>query len=54
MACFASRRSAALLVPSAVTRHDWNLVINSEHPDFRRLTGSEPASVFWQRWLLQR
>ncbi len=43
----AERRSLALLVPSAVTRIDRNLVINPEHPAFPSLVPSEPREVLW-------
>ncbi len=41
------RRSLALLVPSAVTRLDRNLVINPEHPAFAALRPDPPAEVIW-------
>ncbi len=41
------RRSLALLVPSAVTRLDNNLVINPEHPAFPGLAPSDPQEVVW-------
>jgi RES domain-containing protein len=51
---FASRRSAALVVPSAVARRDRNVVINPEHPDFTRVTWSAPEAIFWDHRLFQR
>jgi RES domain-containing protein len=47
-------RSVALLVPSVVTRLDWNLVINPSHPDFSRITWSAPKPVAWDRRLFAR
>ena len=34
---YAARRSAVLLVPSAVARVERNIVINAEHPEFPRI-----------------
>ena len=49
-----SRRSAALAVPSAVTRRDRNIVLNPDHPDFARVTWSAPEAAFWDRRLFER
>jgi RES domain-containing protein len=48
------RRSAALLVPSAVTKIDRNLVINQDHPDFIQVTVSQERPVAWDRRLFVR
>lgn len=50
----AAARSVALLVPSVVTRLDWNVVINPAHPDFSGITWSEPQPVVWDRRLFAR
>lgn len=34
--------SAALYVPSAAIRSEWNLLLNPTHPDFARLTFQKP------------
>lgn len=41
------RRTAVLLVPSAVTRIERNILVNQEHPDFSRLSATEPQLVRW-------
>lgn len=42
-----ARRTAALIVPSAVTRIERNIILNRKHREFRRITATEPAPVFW-------
>ncbi|HZS59959.1 MAG TPA: RES domain-containing protein [Gemmatimonadaceae bacterium] len=46
-AWYEEQRTAVLLVPSAVTRIERNLVINPSHPDFGRITASKPEPVIW-------
>lgn len=42
-----SRRSAALLVPSAVIEDEWNVLLNPAHGDFGKIVIGEPkAFVF--------
>ena len=48
------KRSAVLLIPSAVVRQEWNAVINPAHPDFTLLRVSEPVPVVWDRRLFER
>jgi RES domain-containing protein len=48
------RRSVALLVPSAVTKIDRNLVINQDHPNFARISTGEELPVWWDRRLFAR
>jgi RES domain-containing protein len=48
------RRSAVLIVPSAVTRVERNVVINQEHPEFRKLRASRPEQVVWDKRLFER
>jgi RES domain-containing protein len=50
----AQGRSAALRVPSAVTKIDWNLVVNPEHPDFAAISWSAPQPVRWDSRLFRR
>lgn len=42
-----SRRSVALIVPSVIAQHDRNIVINPMHPDFPKITPSDPESIQW-------
>lgn len=51
---FDQRRSTVLIVPSMVTRVERNLVINQDHPGFRRLRASQPKPVIWDQRLLDR
>jgi RES domain-containing protein len=37
-----SARSAAILVPSVVVDHDWNVLLNPAHPDFSKVVIAEP------------
>ena len=41
-AWFDERRSAALVVPSVVVPHEWNVLLNPTHPDFRLVGVGEP------------
>ena len=45
------KRSAILLVPSVVARMERNVVINSRHADFNRLTAGLETPVWWDRRL---
>jgi RES domain-containing protein len=40
-----SKRSVALLVPSAVVDEEWNVLLNPRHPDFAAIT-IEPVKPF--------
>lgn len=48
------KRSAVLLVPSIVARGDRNVLINPAHPDFGKITGSDPKPVIWDKRLFER
>ena len=48
------KRSTVLIVPSTVTRVERNLVINQEHPDFRKLRVTRPKPVIWDARLFDR
>jgi RES domain-containing protein len=50
----AGGRSAALLVPSSVTRIDWNVVLNPAHPDFATVSWTAARPVLWDRRLFVR
>jgi RES domain-containing protein len=45
------RRSAILIVPSAVARVDSNVLINPAHPDFPAIAASLHQPVYWDRRL---
>jgi RES domain-containing protein len=47
-------RSAVLIVPSAVTKIDRNLVINPAHPQFRLIKASVERPVPWDQRLFGR
>ena len=46
-AWYEKRRTAVLLVPSAVTQLERNVVINPTHPDFARIRAGRPKPVQW-------
>lgn len=48
---YEENRSAILLVPSVVARVERNVVINSRHADFTRLTVGLETPVWWDRRL---
>jgi RES domain-containing protein len=45
------RRSTVLLVPSMVARVEHNVVINQQHPGFRKLRATRPKPVIWDERL---
>ena len=45
------KRSAVLIVPSVVARMEQNILINPEHPDFRRIEHGLHQPVWWDRRL---
>jgi RES domain-containing protein len=50
-----SKRTAVLRVPSVITQgREYNLVLNSEHPDFKRIQPGAPEIVHWDARLFQR
>jgi RES domain-containing protein len=46
-------QTAVLLVPSAVTRVERNVLLNTRHADFRKLQVAEPREVWWDRRLFK-
>jgi RES domain-containing protein len=42
-----SQRSPILLVPSVITQVDRNILIHPRHPEFTRITPSNPRPVHW-------
>jgi len=53
---FAESHTAILAVPSVLIPHEWNYVLNPEHPDFRRLIigRPEPFSFDPRMWAKRR
>lgn len=47
------QRSTVLIVPSTVVRNERNIVINQEHPGFRKLRATKPKPVKWDQRLFQ-
>lgn len=45
------KRSAILIVPSVVARVENNILINPEHPQFRKVSASLHRPVWWDRRL---
>ena len=48
------RRTPVLIVPSAVTLVERNVLINQEHPGFARIRASRPSPVRWDARLWTR
>jgi RES domain-containing protein len=44
-----SKTSAALLVPSVVTPEERNVLLNPEHPDFRRIKIGKPSKFTYDK-----
>lgn len=53
---YRSGRSGVLVVPSVVVASGLgrNVLFNQDHPDFRRLTATEPRPVVWDERLFSR
>jgi len=51
---FDERRTPVLMVPSVVTTVERNVLINQDHPDFRRIRASDPRPVRWDARLWQK
>lgn len=49
-----SLRTAVLLVPSLVSRHDRNVVINPNHHDAVSISASDPETVVWDKRLFTK
>jgi len=50
-AWYDQRRTPVLMVPSVVTRLERNVLINQEHPDFKKIRASEGLPVRWDKRL---
>lgn len=51
--CYDEKRSTVLLVPSVVVRHERNVIINQEHPDFRKIRATHAKPVVWDERLFR-
>ncbi len=51
---YEERRTPVLIVPSAVTLVERNVLINQEHPGFARIRASRPSPVRWDARLWTR
>ncbi|MEM9766078.1 MAG: RES domain-containing protein [Pseudomonadota bacterium] len=51
MAWMAEARSCLLFVPSVVARVDRNIIVNTAHPDFGRITPGLETPVWWDERL---
>lgn len=50
-----SRRTAVLRVPGVITQgREFNLVLNTQHPDFKRIRAGAPENIHWDARLFQR
>jgi RES domain-containing protein len=47
------RHTAVLVVPSVVSRHERNALINQDHPGFPLITASRPEPVIWDERLFR-
>jgi RES domain-containing protein len=47
------KRSTVLIVPSTVVRVERNVVINQDHPGFRKLRATAPKPVLWDERLFR-
>jgi RES domain-containing protein len=47
------KRSAVLIVPSAVVRAERSVVINQQHPEFRKIRASQAKPVVWDERLFR-
>jgi RES domain-containing protein len=47
-------RTAVLVVPSVVARRERNVVLNPQHPDFRKIVAGSPEPVMWDARLFGR
>lgn len=48
------RRTAVLVVPSVVARRDWNVLLNPQHADFKKIVVGNPEPVLWDARLFAR
>lgn len=48
------RRTAVLVVPSVVARREGNVLLNPQHPDFKKIVAGSPELVVWDARLFGR
>jgi RES domain-containing protein len=48
------RRTAVLVVPSVVARREGNVLLNPQHPDFKKIVAGGPEPVVWDARLFGR
>jgi RES domain-containing protein len=48
------RRTAVLVVPSVVARREGNVVLNPQHPHFRKIVAASAEPVVWDAQLFGR
>ncbi len=48
------RRTAVLVVPSVVARREGNVLLNPQHPDFKKIVAGSPEPVVWDARLFGR
>ena len=48
------RRTAVLVVPSVVARREANVLLNPQHPDFKKIVAGSPEPVVWDARLFGR
>ena len=47
-------RTAVLVVPSVVARKESNVLLNPQHPDFKKIAAGPPEAVIWDARLFAR
>jgi RES domain-containing protein len=48
------RRTAVLVLPSVVARREGNVLLNPQHPDFKKIVAGSPEPVVWDARLFGR
>ena len=48
------QRTAVLVVPSVVARREMNVLLNPQHPDFKKIVAGSPEPVVWDARLFGR
>ena len=53
-AWFRERRTAVLVVPSVVARMEANVLLNPQHPQFKKIVAGQAEPVIWDARLFAR